>query len=215
MSRSKRPWGVVAGPIIFFVGLTVFLAVDKAQGVKDLVEDWGEELEHSPEPVVLDLPVYVPLFVGGDWIGRLETIVVERDRPGAVDSLHLIARIGDKEDLGQLHDCSLRIHPPSNELAEFKRALRCVRDTEGLIAFGHLNVTEANVSIPLFVRVDDLPCDESFVRGPCGRIQNEMQQDLHELAEELRASADEFRAEAERIKANVRVRVREKLRGIR
>ena len=215
MSRSRRPWGVVAGPIIFFGGLAIFLAVEKAQGVRDMVEDWGHELEHSAEPVVMELPVYVPLFVGGDWLGRLETIVVERNQPGAVDSLQLIARIADAEDLAALESCALRIRPPSGELSQFMRALRCVKNTEGMVAFGHLDVNDANLQVPLFVLADDLPCDESFARGPCGRIRGEMQAELRQLAEELRASAEEFREEAEQIRRRVRVDVRTRLRGIR
>ena len=85
MSRSKRPWGVVAGPIIFFVGLTIFMGVRTAQGVKEAVADWSHELEHSAEPVVMELPIYVPLVVGGDWVGKLETIVKvdsTAERPG-------------------------------------------------------------------------------------------------------------------------------------
>ena len=215
MSRSRRPWGVVAGPIIFFGGLAVFLAVEKAQGVKEMVKDWGHELEHSAEPVVMELPMYVPLFVGGDWLGRLETIVVERNQPGAVDSLQLIARIGDAEHLAALKSCALRLRPPSGELSQFQRALRCVKSTEGMVAFGHLDVNDAQLQVPLFVLADDLPCDESRVRGPCGGIRGEMQAELHQLAEELRASAEEFREEAEQIRRQVRVEVRDKLRGIR
>ena len=69
MSRRKRPWGVIAGPIIFFGGLVVFLGVQKAEGIKDMVQDWGYQLEHSSQPVVMELPVYLPLFVGGDHLG--------------------------------------------------------------------------------------------------------------------------------------------------
>ncbi len=215
MSRSRRPWGVVASPIIFFGGLAIFLAAEKAQGVRDMVQDWGHELEHSAEPVVMELPVYVPLFVGGDWLGRLETIIVERNQPGAVDSLQLIARVADIEHLAALESCALRVRPPSGEFSQFKRALRCVKDTEGMVAFGRLDVNDANLRVPLFVLADDLPCDESFVRGPCGRIRGDIQAELHQLAEELRASAEEFREEAERIKVQVRGEVRDKLRGIR
>ena len=68
MSRQRRPWGVIAGPIIFFGGLAVFLGVQKAQGIKDQVENWGYQLEHSAQPVVMELPVYVPLLVSGNWL---------------------------------------------------------------------------------------------------------------------------------------------------
>ena len=172
-------------------------------------------MEHSAAPVVMDLPVYVPLFVGGDWLGRLETIVVDRTRPGAVDSLRLFATVSDKEDLAVFEKCSIRIRPPRGDVSEFKRALRCVSDTKGMLAFGHLDVNEAVLSVPLFVLADDLPCEEAFLAGPCSRIHGEMQAELQKLAEELRASAEEFRVEAERIKRDVRVQVRERLRGIR
>ena len=208
MSGSRRPWGVIAGPIIFFGGLVVFLGVQKAQGVKEIVKDWGHELEHSAAPVVMDLPVYVPLFVGGDWLGRLETIVVDRTRPGAVDSLQLFANISDMANLAVLEKCSIRISPPRGDLSGFKRALRCVNDTKGMLAFGHLAVNEAVLSVPLFVLADDLPCEESFMTGPCSRIHTKMQVELQELAEELRLSAEEFRVKAERMKRDVRVRVR-------
>lgn len=161
MSGSRRPWGVIAGPIIFLGGLMIFLGVQKVRVVKEIVQDWGHELQHSAAPVVMDLPVYVPLFVGGDWLGRLETIVVDRTRPGAVDSLQLFANISDKEDLAVLEKCSIRIRPPRGDVSEFKRALRCVKDTEGMLAFGHLDVNEAVLRVPLFVLADDLPSQVS------------------------------------------------------
>ena len=183
--------------------------------MRDMVEDWGHKLEHSAEPVVMELPAYVPLFVGGDWLGRLEGIVVERYQPGGVDSLQLIARVADAVDLAALESCVLRIRPPSGELSQFMRALRCVKSTEGMVAFGHLDVNDANLRVPLFVLADDLPCDESFARRPCRRIRGDMQMELRQLAEELRVSAEEFREEAEQIRRQVRVEVRDKLRGIR
>ena len=68
MSRSRRPWGVVAGPIIFFGGLAVFLGVEKASGVRDMVEDWGHKLEHSAEPVVMEPFAVNPAW---DWLGPI------------------------------------------------------------------------------------------------------------------------------------------------
>lgn len=205
MSKRKRPWGVIAGPIIFFGGLVVFLGVQKAEGIKDMVQDWGYQLEHSSQPVVMELPIYVPLFVGGDWLGRLETVVVHRDRPGGLDSLLLVAEISDERDLASLEGCALRLQIRNGNVAEFKRALRCVADTAGLIPFGKLNVPDANLNVPVLVRFDDLPCNESRVHlGPCEAFHRDLQIEMRDLAEDLRDSAREFRDQARRVRAKVR-----------
>jgi hypothetical protein len=214
MSRRKRPWGVIAGPIIFFGGLVVFLGVQKAEGIKDMVQDWGYQLEHSSQPVVMELPVYVPLFVGGDWLGQLETVVVHRDRPGRVDNLRLVAKISDQRGLASLEGCALRLQIHNGSVSEFKRALRCVEDTAGLIPFGNLSVPNANLNVPVFVRFDDLPCNESRVHlGPCEEFHRDLQVGMRGLAEDLRDSAREFRNQARRVRSTVRAEL--KAKGIR
>lgn len=213
MSRRKRPWGVYAGPILFFGGLAVFLGVQKAGSIKDLVEHWGYELEHSSEPVVMDLPVYVPLFVGGDWLGRLETVVVQRDRPGTVDGVHLIAHIDEKEHLASLEGCALRLQVRDDNIRELKRALRCVKDTKDLIPFGDLWVRDANLTFPVVVRLEDLPCDEMGRHvGPCEQFQHQLQIQMRGLADELSVSFRELQREARRIQSRVQMEVREKVR---
>ena len=216
MSTRKRPWGVIAGPIIFFGGLAIFLGVQKAEGIRDQVEDWSYQLEHSAQPVVMDLPVYVPLLVDGNWLGQLETIVVQRDRPRGIDSLRLVARISDDEDLKRLDGCALRLQISTGSLEALTQALRCVPDTKGLISFGYLNVENTNVRVPVLVRLDDLPCNDRRIHlGPCQRFHRNLQEEMRDLAEELQGSARELRAEALRIRNAVRVELRDKVRGIR
>lgn len=216
MSTRKRPWGVIAGPIIFFGGLAIFLGVQKAEGIRDQVEDWSYQLEHSAQPVVMDLPVYVPLLVDGNWLGQLETIVVQRDRPRGIDSLRLVARISDDEDLKRLDGCALRLQISTGSLEALTQALRCVPDTKGLISFGYLNVENTDVRVPVLVRLDDLPCNDRRIHlGPCQRFHRNLQEEMRDLAEELQGSARELRAEARRIRNAVRVELRDKVRGIR
>ncbi len=216
MSTRKRPWGVIAGPIIFFGGLAIFLGVQKAEGIRAQVEDWSYQLEHSAQPVVMDLPVYVPLLVDGNWLGQLETIVVQRDRPRGIDSLRLVARISDADDLKRLNGCALRLQISTGSLEALTQALRCVPDTKGLISFGYLNVENTNVRVPVLVRLDDLPCNDRRIHlGPCQRFHRNLQEEMRDLAEELQGSARELRAEARRIRDVVRVELREKVRGIR
>jgi len=211
MSKTKRPWGVIAGPVIFMVGLGVFAGVNKFGSVRDMVEDWGHRLEHSAEPVTMELPIYVPLFVGGDWVGRLQTVVVKRDEPGAVDSVRLVANVRDDRHLARLDGCALRLQVPRGDFGQFTRALRCVRDTDGLVAFGNLELPAADLNVPIYVRANELPCNESLHMGPCGHIQHELQTEMEQLAEELREVAEEFRAEA----AEIKTEVRKTIRGIR
>ena len=206
MSGTKRPWGVIAGPIIFVGGLAVLMGVRQAETIKGTVEGWGQQFEHSAEPVVMDLPLYVPLFVGGDWIGRLETVVVQRDRPGAVDSLQLLVHISEP---GLLEDCALRIRVSGGSLRQLKRALRCVSDTEGLVSFGNLAFADGGVDVPLFVHLNDLPCDARGVHvGPCENLGGDIEAEMRALAEELRKNAGEFREEAQELRSRVRTRAR-------
>ncbi len=216
MSTRKRPWGVIAGPIIFFGGLAIFLGVQQAEGIKDQVENWGHQLEHSAQPVVMNLPVYVPLLVDGNWLGQLETIVVQRDRPRGVDSVRLVARISDDEDLKRLDGCALRLQISTGSIEALTRALRCVPDTKGLISFGYLNVENTNVRVPVLVQLDDLPCNDRRIHlGPCRQFHRNLQVEMRDLAEELQGTARELRAEALQIRDAVRVELRDKVRGIR
>ncbi len=216
MRTQKRPWGVIAGPIIFFGGLAIFLGVQQAEGIKDQVENWGHQLEHSAQPVVMNLPVYVPLLVDGNWLGQLETIVVQRDRPRGVDSVRLVARISDDEDLKRLDGCALRLQISTGSLEALTQALRCVPDTKGLISFGYLNVENTNVRVPVLVQLDDLPCNDRRIHlGPCRQFHRNLQVEMRDLAEELQGTARELRAEALQIRDAVRVELRDKVRGIR
>jgi len=135
----------------------------------------------------------------------LETVVVHRDRPGGVDSLRLVAEISHERDLASLEGCALRLQIRNGSVADFKRALRCVTDTAGLIPFGNLSVPDANLNVPVLVRFDDLPCNEQSVHvGPCKEFHRDLQVEMRGLAEELRDSAREFRSQTRRVRARVK-----------
>ncbi len=215
MARTKRPWGVWAGPVIFVVGLAGFWGVKTAMGMKDRVEDWGYQLEHSSEAVAMEMPrvpLIPPLYVNSERIGRIEVVVIDRDRPRAVDSGRVIATV-DKEHLHHLENCSLRLRVSSWDPEGLKRALRCTRDTEGLLSFGSLEISGMDMTVPILVRRGDLPCDQSDVHvGACGEMTHELNQELHQLRGELQRELRRFRVEVRDAAREARSAVRATIR---
>jgi hypothetical protein len=213
MSVRNRPWGVIAGPIIFFVGLAIYWGVQEAAGLKDAVEDWGYRLEHTAEPVAMTLP-YMPLFVDGEWIGGIDTVVVLRATPGSVDSLRIVASVGDDEDREALEGCALRLRMRSLEPPFFQHALACTSDTEGLVPFGHMHVEEAAFTAQVLVELDELPCEHhmDIHVGPCDRLDSGFQEDLQAVSDELRREARMLRDQAREMRTQIRERVRAEVR---
>lgn len=225
MGREKRPWGIVAGPVVFVLGLGAFWGAKSALAVKDQVQDWGYQFEHSSAPLHMempDIPLVPPLYVNGDRIGRIETIVVQRTRPSSIDSLTIIATV-DSHFMGELSDCALRLRLRDLDEHTLTEALHCTRDTDNLQAFGHLEVEGSDHAVPILVREGDLPCDERGIQvGPCGAIsgakQAELQAELRDLERELEQQNQEITIQLKQSSGEVRVeleRAREELRRAR
>ena len=175
MARAKRPWGVIAGPVILVIGLAAFWGTKSAMAMKEQVIDWSYQLEHSSEPVTMqmpDLPLLPPLMINNDRMGRIDLIVVQRDRPGAVDSITILADVPDRYR-NRLEDCQLRLRVVSFDLRGYGRALRCTSNTDGLISFGHLNVVGSDLAVDgwsSWVNISDWIChrhsdDPGFLRS--------------------------------------------------
>jgi hypothetical protein len=212
MGARKRPWGVIAGPIIFFVGLGIYWGVQKAEGLKEQVEDWGYRLEHTAEPVAVTLP-YMPLFVDGEWIGGIDTVMVLRAKVGSVDSLRIAVSV-DEDEMEALEGCSLRLRVRSAEPPFFQSALACTSDTEGLVPFGHVNVADAQMTMPVMVELDELPCEHrmDIHVGPCDRLDSGFQDELRAVSDELRREARVLRSQAREMRAAIRESVRAEVR---
>jgi hypothetical protein len=217
MSR-KRPWGVVAAPFILGLGLAGFWGTNAAMAMKEKVQDWAYQLEHSSEPVTMvmpSVPLVPPLFVNSRHVGRIEKIVVERNHPRSIDSVQILASV-DHGFQKQLTDCSLRLRVMSADPGSLKRALRCTADTDGLVPFGHLEVAGTDLTVPILVRLGDLPCDHEEIQvGPCGSLSSDLHADLHQLSEELRNNGQQIRIElrdVEALKQEIRERVKASIR---
>jgi hypothetical protein len=218
MARVKSPWGVKAGPIILVVGLAAFWGIRQADAIRHDVLTWGDQLEHSPDPVAMEmpnLPIVPPLFVNSERIGRITRIVVERAEPGMVDSVTVVANV-PREHLAMLQDCHLRLRVASRDLRGYSRALRCTADTENLEPFGHLAIQGSDLRVPIMVRVEDLPCDEGDLHlGLCDHGKAELEADLRQLRQELREQARQIRTEARAAARSARDEVRAAVRSIR
>lgn len=209
MSRTKRPWGVYAGPVIFVVGLGVFWGAQSAMGMRDRVETWGHEFEHSANPVVMampNVPLIPPLFVNNERIGRIETVVIQRDRPAAIDSIRIVASVEDGV-VPRLEGCAIRLRVASLDPESLKRALRCTRDTSGLLPFGRLEVVGSDFTVPIMIRASDLPCKQadwhldaceqgaSNIEHDLDRLRMELQRELRDVRVEVRSGVREMRSE--------------------
>lgn len=196
MSRTKRPWGVVAGPIIFFAGIAFFWGGKAAVDVRDRVEDWSHQLRHSHEPVVMDMPsvpLIPPLYVDGERVGRIETVVVGRDRPGAIDSVRVVASVS-AEHIRQLVDCALRLRLSSIDGRGYTQALNCADETAGLEPFGSLVVEGSNLVVPIVVSAEDLPCGGDVMHtDSCGGMSRDLQRELRRIQQDLRREAQKIR----------------------
>jgi len=219
MARARRPWGVVAGPITLGVGMVVFWGSQSALAMKERVIDWSYQLEHSGQPVSMqmpDLPLVPPLFINSDNLGRIDLVVVQRNRPGSVDSLTIVANVPARFH-NRLENCDLRLRVTSFDWHGYTHALRCTSGVDGLLAFGHLRVKDSNIEVPIMVRPEDLPCDHNLVHGntACGKTTERLRRELRlmqrELAEEARRMESEIRVEAEQIRRETR-QIREDVR---
>jgi hypothetical protein len=216
MARTKRPWGVYAGPIIFAAGLAGFWGVQSAMGMRDRVESWGHEFEHSAHPVVMampDVPLIPPLFINNERIGRIETVVIQRDRPAAIDSIRIVASV-DRGFIPRLEGCAIRLRVASLDPESLKRALRCTRDTSNLMPFGHLEIQGSNFTVPIMVRSTDLPCNQpDFHLEACERGSTDIEHDLDELRMELQRELQNVRVEVRTGVREARDELRRAIRG--
>jgi hypothetical protein len=184
---------LVGAPLVLVVGLGVYRGVEKGSALVKRVERWGRLLESSPDPVVMGVgavPVVSQLHVDGHRLGKLDTLVVLRQQPGAIDSLRLVvvAETGALEPYGE---CRLLIDPHALEgkwpLEGVKHIVRCVSDTTDLVPFGSLVLAGAEGAATLHLRAEDLPCAHASAGADaCRDLRTEMQRLREEIRREVR-----------------------------
>ena len=224
MSIMRNKFISFGAPLVVAIGLGLVWAGRGAGRLKAQIEAWADSLEHSPNPVTLNLSV-LPLYVDGSRVGKLTTVVVQRHEPGAVDSLRLVVEVGDR-GLGNVADCDFRLDPDAFDRSGplgFKRVMRCVRDTDGLVLFGSVEFTDVGHVASLYLDASDLPCRHMSGGGfescreigeEIRRLRDEIGHNRHNVRVEVRAARREIERAREEV-ARVRAKTRTTTEGNR
>jgi hypothetical protein len=198
MSKFRRLIVAIGAPLVVVLGLGIVWGVRNAAVLKAQIEAWADSLEHSSNPVTLDLS-FLPMYIEGDRVGKLDAVVVQRHEPGTVDSIRIAIAGNHKVDMSQFADCQLHLDPDAFDREGpmgFKRALTCVSDTSEMVRFGSVVFEDQGRELPLYLNGDDLPCEHM---SPDAAVE------CTQVKEEIRRLRDEIRQE---IRLNIRRDVR-------
>ncbi|MDH3369290.1 MAG: hypothetical protein OEO17_15725 [Gemmatimonadota bacterium] len=186
---------MVAAPLVVATGLLVFWGARTAASLKAQVEAWADSLEHSPNPVTMRLS-FLPVYIGGGKVGKLDRVVIERHEAGTVDSVRIAITASDNADLDRLTDCQLHLDPDAFDRSGplgYKHALSCVTDTSELVRFGSVALTGLGEDLVLYLDSADVPCQHMASEAAPGCT--EFRQEIRRLKQEIR---DEIRVDIRR-----------------
>jgi hypothetical protein len=207
MSKYKRPFGVIAGPLVVVLAVAGYWGVQSAMSMKTQVEGWAYEFEHTSSPVMMempDIPMIPPLFVNGDRIGRVETVVLMRDEAASLDSVAVVASV-EGHFLEALEGCALRLRVRSFDLEDYSSALRCTRNVENLMPFGHLTIEGTDITVPIMIRRSELENNISIeLSRELETLQHSLESERHQMEMEMGEAARELKHELEQVRVEVR-----------
>lgn len=198
MSTFRRILVSIGAPMVVVAGLALLWGVRNASQLKAQIEAWADSLEHSPNPVTMDL-AFLPMYIEGDRVGKLDAVVVQRHEPGTVDSIRIAIAGNGKVDLSQYADCQLHLDPDAFDRQGpmgFKHALSCVHDTSDMVRFGSVVFEDSGRELGLYLNGDDVPCEH---------MSPDAQVECTQVKEEIKRLRDEIRQE---IRLNIRRDVR-------
>ncbi|MGD2135180.1 MAG: hypothetical protein PVF27_03425 [Gemmatimonadales bacterium] len=189
MSTTRRILLAIGAPTVVLVGLLGMWGYRNAAQLKAQIDTWGDSLEHSPNPVTMDLPI-MPMWVGGNYVGNLRTVVVQRDAPATVDSLMLRIALSDDERAEQWAGCAFHFDPDAFEREGplgFLQALQCLDAPGDLVRFGTVRFAGSDLSAGLYLAPGDLPCEhmDADVEA-CSKLNLEIRQAVQDLKSEVR-----------------------------
>lgn len=218
MSATRRILIALGAPLVVIAGLSLVRGVQSASHLKAQIEEWIDAFEHSPDAVTMNLS-FVPAYVDGDKVGMLRTVVIQRQKAGEVDAVDLVIEVGDR-GIGELAACSFQLDPDAFEHSGpwgFKHALECIDDTEGLVPFGSVSISDADFRVTLYLHPSDVPCSSARsdlsavcsdrIRNNMHRLREEIRADIREALRDVEIEIDNARIEVRRAKAEIRTSV--------
>jgi hypothetical protein len=188
MSTFRRVLVSFGAPVVVLAGLALLWGVRNASQLKAQIEAWADSLEHSSNPVTMDLS-FLPMYIDGDRVGKLDAIVVQRHEPGTVDSIRIAIAGNDRMD--QYADCQLHLDPDAFDRKGpmgLKHALTCVEDTSDMVRFGSVVLENLDRELALYLNGDDLPCEHISAdsHAECTQVKEEIRRLRNEIREEVR-----------------------------
>lgn len=148
----------VGALVVFIAGLATFQIVRGGRRVTEYGRDVIDSIKHGSGPVAVRLP-FVPIFVDGQRLGTLDSVVLLRHERDSIEGLRVVVRPGDGGARERLAGCTIEI--TSLEHFDLGRALSCAGDTMGLAPFG--TVIADHKGHPLFIRESEL-ASEAWTR---------------------------------------------------
>ncbi len=197
MSTTRRLLVAIGAPLVVLAGLGIMWGYRNAAVVKAQIEAWADSLEHSPNPVTLRLS-FLPMYVGGERIGKLDAVVIQRHEPATVDSLRIEIALRDDAEVEELAACQFHLDPDAFDHEGpmgLTQAMQCLSETGDLVRFGTVAFSGTDHETGLFLAPEDLPCEH-----------------MPQAKEE---ACTEIRREIRRLREDVRSEVRMHLRDVR
>ena len=206
MSTTRRLLVAVGAPLVVVLGLGLLWGWRNAAALKAQVEAWADSLEHSSNPVTMELS-FLPMYVEGDRIGKLQAVVVQRQQPATVDSLTLVIDLSDEVNADELASCHFHLDPDAIDREGpmgYKEAIHCLSDPGDLVRFGSVEFAGTDHHSGLYLAAKDLPCDHMSRsdEGPCV-----------DFGDEIQRIKAEIRSEVRNIRMDIRNDVRQNARG--
>lgn len=141
----------VGALVVFVAGLGAFQMVRGGRHVANYGREVIDSLKHGSGPVAVRLP-FVPVFVDGQRLGTLDSVVLLRHERDSIEGLRVVMKPGDGGAQERLATCTIEI--ASLENLDLAHAFTCAGDTVGLAPFGI--VVADHKGHPLFVRKSEL-----------------------------------------------------------
>ena len=191
MSKFRRLMVAIGAPVVVLVGLGGIWGVRNASALKAQIEAWADSLEHSPNPVTMELS-FLPAYVDGARVGKLNAVVIQRHQPATVDSVRIeIATSGDAHQ-SDFENCAIHFDPDAFDHdgpMGFKHALTCVDDTAELVRFGSVILAGLDQELALFLDSNDLPCEHmDGEASACLEVDEEIRRLRDEIRNEVRVN---------------------------